>query len=69
LRHLGISLGILDGVSIPFLLDVVFVLVDLEVSREEREMARNAGKPPLVKEFGIATLDTWDISCPNAPAY
>lgn len=32
-------------------------------------MARNAGKPPHVKELGIATLDTRDIFCRNAPAY
>lgn len=40
--------------------DIVFVSIDLEVSRQERS------KPgaPLVKEFGIATLDTRCLATP-----
>ncbi len=43
--------------------DVIFVSIDLELSREERS------KPgiPLVREFGIATLDTRHLGCLASP--
>jgi len=44
--------------------DVVFVSIDLEVSREERSKAG----VPLVREFGIATLDTRHLRCPASPS-
>lgn len=45
-------------------LDVVFVSIDLEVSRQE------GGKPgvPLIKEFGIATLDTRHLKFLGSPS-
>jgi len=67
LRHLGISLRILDDANIAFLSDIIFVSIDLEISRSEREAARNARRPPHIKEFGIASLDTRDIFCSDAP--
>lgn len=54
LKHAEQFLGLRDMKDSDPILDVVFVSIDLEVSRSER------GKPgtPLVKELGIATLDT-----------
>ncbi|KIM96022.1 hypothetical protein OIDMADRAFT_59109 [Oidiodendron maius Zn] len=54
LTHAEQFLGLRDMKDSDPILDVVFVSIDLEVSRRER------GKPgaPLVKELGIATLDT-----------
>jgi hypothetical protein len=47
-------LGLRDIKDFDPSLDAVFVSIDLEVSRQER------GKPgtPLIREFGVATLDT-----------
>lgn len=44
-------------------MDVVFISIDPEVSREEK------GKPgaPLVREFGIATLDTRHLNPQESP--
>lgn len=44
--------------------DIVFISIDLEVSRQERSKAG----VPLVKEFGIATLDTRRLSCLASPS-
>jgi hypothetical protein len=44
-------------------LDIVFVSIDLEVSRQEISKAG----APLVKEFGIATLDTRHLRCLSSP--
>jgi hypothetical protein len=57
-------LGLRDIKDFDPSLDVVFVSIDLEVSRQEK------GKPgaPLVKEFGIATLDTRHLKSLASPS-
>jgi hypothetical protein len=54
LKYAEQFLGLQDIKDFDSSLDPVFVSIDLEVSRQEK------GKPgaPLVKEFGVATLDT-----------
>ena len=63
LTHAEQFLGLRDMKGSDPILDVVFVSIDLEVSRRER------GKPgaPLVKELGIATLNTQHLKSIISP--
>ena len=63
LHHAEQFLGLRDIQDFNSSSDIVFVSIDLEVSRQERP------KPgaPLVKEFGIATLDTRMLRCLGWP--
>lgn len=61
LSYLDQFLGHNNGEVLPPL-DVVFVSLDLEVSRSERNKSRNnKAYRPFVRELGIASLDTRDI--------
>jgi hypothetical protein len=42
-------------------LDALFVSIDLEVSRDERSKLLQSRHRPLIKEYGVAILDTRDI--------
>jgi hypothetical protein len=63
LKHMEQYLGLRDIKDSDPFLDVVFISIDLEVSRREK------GKPGalIVKEFGIATLDTRYLKSPASP--
>jgi hypothetical protein len=62
LHHAEQFLGLRDIKDFNPSSDIVFISIDLEVSRQE------ISKPgaPLVKEFGIATLDTRHLRCPTS---
>jgi hypothetical protein len=63
IKHLEQFIGLRDIKDVNHFLDIVFVSIDLEVPRQEQ------GKPgaPLVKEFGIATLDTRHLKSRASP--
>jgi hypothetical protein len=63
LHHAEQFFGLRDIKDFNSSSDIVFVSIDLEVSRQERS------KPgvPLVREFGIATLDTRHLRCLESP--
>jgi hypothetical protein len=63
LQHAEQVFGLRDIKDFDSFSDIVFVSIDLEVSRQE------ICKPgaPLVKEFGIATLDTRHLRCLASP--
>ena len=71
-RHGGLShlerLLRVPNAHAPLSADVVFISVDLEVSREERAIASNDKHyAPRVREFGTASLDTRHIFPPGLP--
>jgi hypothetical protein len=63
LQHAEQFLGLRDIKDFNPCSDIVFVSIDLEVSRQE--ISRPGA--PLVKEFGIAALDTRHLKCLASP--
>ncbi|KAK3934073.1 hypothetical protein QBC46DRAFT_359267 [Diplogelasinospora grovesii] len=61
LNHLERILGLLQDSGPLCSSDALFVSIDLEVSRDERSKLLQSSDRPLVKEYGVAILDTRDI--------
>lgn len=65
LKHVEQLLELCHDKDSQLLSDVVFVSINVKVSKKEREKAVDVSKPPLVKEVGIAILDPRLLQLPS----